>query len=176
MIEESQGLLEQIQKKYDEYQIQERPYVVIKADTGTYGMGVLPIYDPSEIRNLNRKKRSNMMSSKGNRPIDQVIIQEGVYTFEVWNGAVAEPVVYLIGQYVIGGFYRVHTGRGVSDNLNSPGMYFKPLPFLKACNVPSLYSKERDSCANRLYVYGVMARLAVLASAREQAALALSYR
>jgi glutamate--cysteine ligase len=167
----SQHLLEQIQKKYDEYHIKEKPYVVIKADAGTYGMGVLSIHDPQAISRLNRKKRSDMMVSKGNRPIEQVIIQEGVYTFETWNHAVAEPVVYMLGQYVIGGFYRVHTGRGVSDNLNSPGMQFEPLPFMKACNIPEVTNKQKGKCANRFYVYGVIARLALLAAAREQAAV-----
>ncbi|MDQ8039834.1 MAG: glutamate--cysteine ligase, partial [Rickettsiella sp.] len=69
------------------------------------------------------------------------------------------------------GFYRVHTGRGVSDNLNSPGMQFEPLPFVKACNIPEVTTKQRGKCANRFYVYGVIARLALLAAAREQAAL-----
>ena len=171
LVEESQQILAQTQKKYDEYHIKEKPYVVIKADAGTYGMGVLSIHDPAEIQQLNRKKRSDMMVAKGNRPIEQVIIQEGVYTFETWNDAVAEPVVYMLGQYVIGGFYRVHTGRGVSDNLNSPGMQFEPLPFVKACNIPEVTRKQKGKCANRFYVYGVIARLALLAAAREQAAV-----
>lgn len=171
MVEKSQHLLAEVQKKYDEYHIKEKPYVVIKADAGTYGMGVLSIHDPKEIQQLNRKKRSDMMVAKGNRSIEKVIIQEGVYTFETWNGAVAEPVVYMLGQYVIGGFYRVHTGRGVSDNLNSPGMQFEPLPFVKACNIPEVTTKQKGKCANRFYVYGVIARLALLAAAREQAAV-----
>jgi glutamate--cysteine ligase len=101
----------------------------------------------------------------------EVIIQEGVYTFETWNEAVAEPVVYMLGQYVVGGFYRVHTGRGVSDNLNTPGMQFEPLPFVKACNIPDQTKQQKGKCANRFYVYGVIARLALLAAAREQADL-----
>jgi glutamate--cysteine ligase len=169
MMEKSQQLLEQIQKKYDQYHIKEKPYVVIKADAGTYGMGVLSIQDPIELQQLNRKKRHSMSVVKGNIPLRRVIIQEGVYTFETWNNAVAEPVVYMIGQYVIGGFYRVHKGRGISDNLNSPGMQFKPLPFSKACNIPELTSKQKDECTHRFYVYGVIARLALLAAAREQA-------
>ena len=109
------------------------------------------------------------MVSKGSRPIDKVIIQEGVYTFETWNAAVAEPVVYMLGHYVVGGFYRVHTGRGVSDNLNTPGMQFEPLPFVQACNIPDNTGQQKGKCANRFYVYGVIARLALLAAAREQA-------
>lgn len=167
MLEKSQQILQATAKKYAEYHIKEKPYVVIKADAGSYGMGVLSLQEAEEIQGLNRKKRSDMMVSKGGRPIDQVIIQEGVYTFETWNNAVAEPVVYMLGQYVVGGFYRVHTGRGVSDNLNAPGMQFEPLPFVQACNIPDQSGKGK--CANRFYVYGVIARLALLAAAREEA-------
>lgn len=169
MLEKSQRILQETQKKYDHYHIKEKPYVVIKADAGSYGMGVLSIHDPEEIQRLNRKKRSDMMVSKGSRPIDKVIIQEGVYTFETWNDAVAEPVVYMLGQYVIGGFYRIHTERGVSENLNTPGMRFEPLPFVQACNIPDHSGEKKGKCANRFYVYGVIARLALLAAAREQA-------
>jgi glutamate--cysteine ligase len=169
MMQESQHILQATQKKYDQYHIKEKPYVVIKADAVSYGMGVLSIHEPDEIQQLNRKKRSDMMVSKGSRSIEQVIIQEGVYTFETWNEAVAETVVYMLGHYVIGGFYRVHTGRGVSDNLNTPGMQFEPLPFVKACNMPDQAKPPKGKCANRFYVYGVVARLALLAAAREQA-------
>ena len=61
--------------------------------------------------------------------VSDVIIQEGVYTFESINEAVAEPVVYMIDHFVVGGFYRVHTGRGTDENLNAPGMHFVPLAF-----------------------------------------------
>lgn len=162
------SLLSQIQKKYDQYGVTHKPYVVIKADAGTYGMGVLSISDPEEIRQLNRKKRTDMSMAKGNRPITQVMIQEGVYTFETWHEAVAEPVVYMIGQNVIGGFYRVHTGRGITDNLNAPGMHFEPLAFAKACNTPEYCEEAASVCDNRFYAYGVVARLALVAAAREQ--------
>lgn len=168
LIAHTKSLLSDIQKKYDEYGITHKPYVVIKADAGTYGMGVLSIHDPEEIHQLNRKKRTDMSMAKGNRPITQVMIQEGVYTFETWQDAVAEPVVYMMGQHVIGGFYRVHTGRGVTDNLNAPGMHFEPLAFVKACNAPEYCDPANTVCDNRFYAYGVIARLALVAAAREQ--------
>jgi glutamate--cysteine ligase len=168
LVHHTDELLEAIAKKYQEYNINQKPFVIIKADAGTYGMGVLPVHSSEEIRGLNRKKRNNMSTSKGNRLIDKVILQEGVYTFETWQNAVAEPVVYMIGQHVIGGFYRVHTGRGVTDNLNSPGMHFVPLAFAEACNNPDQFCSTPDACSNRFYSYGVIARLALLAAAREQ--------
>ncbi len=170
LVTHTQDLLEAIQQKYSTYGITQKPYIVIKAEAGTYGMGVLVVHSAEEILTLNRKKRMSMAISKGNRPITQVILQEGVYTFETWQHAVAEPVVYMLGQHVIGGFYRVHTGRGITDNLNAPGMHFAPLAFADACNKPQP-SDDPSASENRFYSYGVIARLALVAAAREQAAV-----
>jgi glutamate--cysteine ligase len=163
-------LLAQIQAKYVQYGVQNKPYVIVKADAGTYGMGILSVQSGAEILALNRKKRSQMASSKGNQPITQVILQEGVYTFETWEEAIAEPVIYMIGQHVIGGFYRVHAKRGITENLNAPGMEFKHLAFVESCNKPE-HTMDYDACPNRFYVYGVIARLASLSAAREEASL-----
>jgi glutamate--cysteine ligase len=171
LAEETDKLIASIQKQYDEYHIQEKPFVVVKADNGTYGMSVMMVQEGEALKQLNRKQRTKMSASKGSRKVDRVILQEGVYTFETMpNGAVAEPVVYMIGQYVVGGFYRVHQGRGVAENLNAPGMQFEPLAFATACNMPCDDLGVVDS-PNRFYVYGVIARLAALAAAREMAVL-----
>jgi glutamate--cysteine ligase len=81
------------------------------------------------------------------------------------NDAVAEPLVYMIDRYVIGGFYRVHTERGKDQNLNAPGMQFAPLAFESPC-LPDL-SGTPDCPPNRFYAYGVIARLALVAAAIE---------
>lgn len=164
-------ILSLISAKYAAYGITDKPFVVVKADNGTYGMSVMMVHSGDDIRQLNRKQRTKMSSSKGSRKVDRVIIQEGVYTFETMaDGAVAEPVVYMIGQFVVGGFYRVHQGRGIDENLNAPGMHFEPLAFAQACNTPC-HDKELQDCPNRFYTYGVIARLAALAAAREIAAI-----
>ena len=163
-------LLEDIQKKYDEYQIDMEPYVIVKADAGTYGMGIMTVHNADEILELNRKQRTKMSASKGGKSVSRVIMQEGVYTFETWgkDQAVAEPVVYMLDHFVVGGFYRVHTERGVNENLNAPGMHFEPLAFAETCNAPD-NSMSPDANPNRFYAYGVIARLALLAAAREYA-------
>lgn len=167
LAKETAALLQQIQKKYDEYQITEKPFVAVKADNGTYGMNVLMIHDADELLHLNRKQRTRMAAGKGSRKVERVIVQEGVYTYETMpDGSVAEPVVYMIGSYVVGGFYRVHHAKGATENLNSPGMHFEPLAFTEPCNMPCSEYKQSDD-ANRFYVYGVIARLAALAAARE---------
>lgn len=161
-------LLEKIQKKYDKYGLDDKPFVVIKADSGTYGMGIMMVQSVDEVHELNRKQRNKMASSKGGQGVNRVIMQEGVYSFETWGSeqAVAEPVVYMMDHYVVGGFYRVHTGRGPNENLNAPGMHFEPLAFAESCNTPD-QTKAPNANPNRFYAYGVIARLALLAAARE---------
>lgn len=162
-------LLAEISAQYALYGIQEKPFVVVKSDNGTYGMGVMMVHEAAELLRLNRKQRTKMAASKGSQTVHRVIVQEGVYSFEkMTDGAVAEPVVYMIGQYVIGGFYRVHQDRGYDENLNAPGMHFEPLAFARSCNMPRGDRAVEDS-PNRFYVYGVVARLAALAAAREMA-------
>ena len=165
--EEADKILASIREKYATYGIKEAPFVAVKADNGTYGMSVMMVHDGAQLLQLNRKQRTRMAASKGSQKVNRVMIQEGVYSFETMpNGAVAEPVVYMIGQFVVGGFYRVHQGRGKDENLNAPGMHFEPLAFAQACNVPCKNLKVIDS-PNRFYAYGVIARLAALAAARE---------
>lgn len=163
-------LLAMIREKYVTYGISETPFVAVKADNGTYGMSVMMVRGGEQLLQLNRKQRTRMAASKGSQKVNRVLIQEGVHSFETMpDGSVAEPVVYMIGQFVVGGFYRVHEARGNDDNLNAPGMHFEPLAFAHACNVPCAEGKVVDS-SNRFYAYGVIARLAALAAAREIAA------
>ena len=170
-------LLENIHKKYQQHGIDKEPFVVIKADAGTYGMGIMTAHSPEEVRNLNRKQRTRMAASKGGQSTTNVIIQEGVYTFETWGDqqAVTEPVVYMIDHVVVGGFYRVHTRRGPNENLNAPGMQFEPLAFADTCIAPN-QGLAPHANPNRFYAYGVIARLALLAAARELSALATTKR
>jgi glutamate--cysteine ligase len=159
-------LLVKIRQKYQEYGIKETPYVAVKADAGTYGMGVMMVKDAAEMRDLNRKQRIKMAVVKEGLEVTQVILQEGVHTFERVDDAVAEPVVYAIDRQVVGGFYRVHTQRGADENLNAPGMHFVPLAFEQPCILPDPQA-QCDAPPNRFYAYGVVARLAALAASLE---------
>lgn len=163
-------LLERVQAKYREYGVARPPFVVVKADAGTYGMAVMTVRDAREVRALNRRQRTRMAAGKGGRAVSQVIIQEGVYTLETWGPrqAVAEPVVYLIDRHVVGGFYRMHAERADDENLNAPGMQLEPLAFAASCITPDR-SMSPDAQPNRFYAYGVTGRLAALAAAREMA-------
>jgi glutamate--cysteine ligase len=159
-------ILQKIRLKYAEYGVKEDPFVIVKADAGTYGMGIMTVKDASEVTGLNRKQRNKMSVVKEGLAVHDVLVQEGVYTFENINDAVAEPVVYMVDHFVVGGFYRVHTGRGVDENLNAPGMHFEPLAFETSCTLPNP-DREPDDTPNRFYAYGVVARLALLAAAVE---------
>jgi glutamate--cysteine ligase len=159
-------VLQQMRVKYAEYGVKQDPFVIVKADAGTYGMGIMSVKDASEVRDLNRKQRNKMAVVKEGLQVSDVLVQEGVYTFETLNEAVAEPVVYMIDRYVVGGFYRVHTDRGIDENLNAPGMRFEPLAFEACCILPNPEC-EPDDIPNRFYAYGVVARLAMLAASIE---------
>jgi glutamate--cysteine ligase len=159
-------LLLKIKKKYSQYNITHEPYVVIKADAGTYGMGIMTIKNSKDVINLNRKMRKKMSVVKEGLKVTEVIIQEGVHTEETINNSVAEPVVYMIDHFVVGGFYRVHTNKEKDENLNSPGMHFVPVSFETSCLMPD-QGRPCDDKANRFYAYGVIARLALLAAAKE---------
>ena len=162
-------LLSRVRRKYDEYGIDETPFAIVKADAGTYGMGIMTVRDPSEVVGLNRKQRNKMAVVKEGLEVSSVIIQEGVYTFESIEDAIAEPVVYMLDRFVVGGFYRMHTARGKDENLNAPGAQFVPLAFEGPC-LPDPQGPA-DCQPNRFYAYGVVARLAQLAAAIEIEAL-----
>lgn len=161
-----ESVLRQMRSKYREYKVNEKPFVIIKADAGTRGMGVLSVRSVDDVRNLSAAQRELMAVGEDGLPVTEVIVQEGVPTFETINDAVAEPVVYMIDRYVVGGFYRVHAERGPNENLNAPGMSFVPLPFASSCNLPDAQALPEEA-ANRFYAYGVVARLALLAASIE---------
>ena len=160
------ALLARIREKYAQHGVEHDPFVIVKADAGTYGMGIMTVRDPSEVVGLNRKQRNKMAVVKEGMEVSSVMIQEGVPTFETVDGGVAEPVVYMMDRYVVGGFYRVHGERGRDENLNAPGMHFKPLAFEACCSMPDPGSAP-DAPPNRFYAYGVVARLALVAASLE---------
>ena len=160
------NMLENINKKYKEYNVTQEAYVVVKANAGTYGMGIMIIKNSEDVLNLNRKMRKKMSVIKGGSVITEVIIQEGIHTEESIDQSVAEPVIYMIDRFVVGGFFRVHTNKEKDENLNSPGMHFIPQPFETSCIMPD-QGRPCDDEANRFYAYGVIARLALIAAARE---------
>ena len=161
------ALFTKIRRKYKEYGITEKPFVVVKPDnggvsggdntSGRQGMGILTLRDAKDLAALNAVQH----------PAGNVILQEGVITNERMNAAVAEPVVYMMDRYVVGGFYRIHSDRGVDEVLSAPGSSYVPLAFAESTHLPQPGSKPGASAPNRFYMYGVVARLAMLAASYE---------
>ena len=154
------AVLSKTRRKYKEYGILEKPFVVIKPDAGSQGAGILTVRDAKELTG----KMSGYPQSEQTM---QLLVQEGVVTNERVNDAVAEPVVYMMDRYVVGGFYRVHADRGVDENLNAPGASYVPLAFSQASQLPRLGEKPGSSGPNRFYMYGVIARLGAVAASYE---------
>ena len=161
------ALLTKVRRKYKEYGINEKPFVVVKTDNGTSGLGVMTVRDAKEIEALGRRSRGKTGAApEGQEPTD-LIIQEGVLTNERVHNGVAEPVVYMMDRYVVGGFYRVHAERNPDENLNLPGASFVPLAFSESAHLPQPGAKLGASAPNRFYMYGVIGRLAMVAASYE---------
>ena len=159
------ALLTKIRRKYKEYGITEKPFVVVKADQGTRGMGIMTVRDVRDLAQLgNKQVRGKALPEV---PRGEVLIQEGVMTNERIHDAVAEPVVYMIDRYVVGGFYRVHADRGGDESLSSPGARFVPLAFAHSAQLPKPGARAGASAPNRFYMYGVIARLGLVAASYE---------
>ena len=161
------ALLTKVRRKYKEYGINEKPFVVVKADDSHPGFGLLSVRDVKDLDALVAKAQKTMAAAGGAAVAPDVIIQEGVLTHERINDAVAEPVVYMMDRYVVGGFYRVHAERGEEESLSAPGARFVPLAFEKSAIMPQPGQKPGASAPNRFYMYGVIGRLAMLAASYE---------
>ncbi|MFO0472305.1 MAG: glutamate--cysteine ligase [Pseudomonadota bacterium] len=158
------ALLARLRRKHKEYGIADKPFVVVKADDGSRGAGVVSLRDAAELDSGGRWAASPLAAGE---EVRELLVQEGVATNERINDAVAEPVVCTMDRYVIGGYYRVHAGRRADENLSSPGSTFVPLAFAPSHQLPRPGVAPGASPPNRFYMYGVIGRLAMLAAAYE---------
>ena len=159
----AEALFAEIRAKYNEHQIEEKPYIFVKSDSGTYGMGIHMIEHPDEIVKINRKVKNKLHVGKSGKVIQRYLLQEGVPTIYSINQEICEVCIYQIENQLIGGFYRSQSGKGQRDNLNSSGMEFK-----KMCPHLSKYGDcgvHHD--VNVFDVYRILARIAGIAAHRE---------
>ena len=161
------ALLLKIRRKYKEYGINEKPFVVVKADHATHPTGVVIVREAKELEGLRRELKSGKLASIRDGSYCDMLIQEGVLALERMNDAVAEPVVYTMDRYVVGGFYRLRADGGNDEDAGASGASFVPLAFEQATHLPQSGSKPGASAPNRFYMYGVVARLASLAASYE---------
>ena len=115
-----------------------------------------------------------MSVGKNRSKIGSVVVQEGMETAVILESLPSEPVIYLMGCDLIGGFLRTNTERGAQDNLNAKGMVFKKLCMSDIDSVlgdrksPSTQHQDKYHPDRQLeVVYGCIARLSALATGRE---------
>ena len=69
------GVLQKMRAKYAEYGVKSDPFVIVKADAGTYGMGIMTVKDASEITGLNRKQRNKLAVAKEGRQVHDGLVR-----------------------------------------------------------------------------------------------------
>ena len=152
-------MIEKVKMKYRKYGIDEPPYVFIKNNSGTYGLGVVEANSGDEIRSLNYKSKKKLKAAKGGGGISEVIVQEGIPSVLKQDEAIAEPVLYMMGDELAGGFLRTHEKRNSHQSLNSPGAVYKRLCL-------SDLKVKAEGCVLE-NVYGWLAKIGLLAIIKE---------
>ncbi len=160
--------LDRLRARYREQKVEREPFAFVKNNAGTYGLGVVKVDSPEEILSWNNKTRKKMKAAKGGREVNEVLIQEGIPTTTLADGQTAEPVMYMIGCQLAGGFLRAHGEKAQDESLNSPGAVFKRL-----C-VADL--QIRIAGCPMENAYGWIARLAFLSVAKEAQELEVKFR
>ena len=152
-------VISKVRRKYKEYGINEKPFAVIKADDASDEAGVALLRDARDVEAL---------AAEGRLPQSgHWLVQEGVLTQERVHEAVAEPVVYTMDRYVVGGVYRVHAQPNTAEGARVHGACYVPLAFEHSTHLPQPGVRPGASAPNRFYMYGVVARLAMLAASYE---------
>ena len=142
-------LIEKVSIKYNQYGIKKIPHIFIKADNGSFGRGIIPMYSGRELLSLNKKNRHNMNISRKCIINTNVLLQEGIETIERYKQQPAENSIYLVHGNLIGGFTRYNTIKNAQNNLNSKGMAI-------------------IACHNISVVESIIARIATLSTMMEK--------
>ena len=118
-------VLSKIRRKYKDYGITERPFVILKSDDGSQRLAGMTVYDAKDLEALNL----------GRGALSEVLIQEGVPTLERVQSAAAEPVVCMMDRYVVGAFTACTPSAAMTRTLTSrvPGSSRWPLPRRRSC-------------------------------------------
>lgn len=163
--ESAERILSRMKTAYASHGVAQEPFAFVKNNAGTYGMGIMVVHSASELREMNRRTKNKMSVGKNKQQIQSVVVQEGVPTTTLVDRLAAEPVIYLSGCELIGGFLRTNTERGAEENLNSQGMVFR-----KLCMADLRESAEEDSDIETPVlelVYGSIARISAIATGME---------
>lgn len=126
LIDEAARFFEKLKSTTD------KPFVYIKNDSGTYGLGIWNFSSLEELRGATKHIQKKFQRGKQGAFVKQVILQEGIRTRFVETGAdpvVLEPVVYSVNGSRVGGFLRCgfaeNNDKGAELNLNRPNAWFE---------------------------------------------------
>jgi glutamate--cysteine ligase len=161
-------MITELRQEYRQRGLEQEPFIFIKNNSGTYGLAVVQVSSGDQVRSWNYKTRKKMKAAKGGRDVQEVIVQEGVSSIVKSEDITAEPVIYMIGFDLAGGFLRTHGEKGPTDSLNSPGAVYK-----KMCVSDLTVNQKGCPMEN---VYGWVAILGALAIGREANAMNVEYR
>lgn len=160
-------MLTLIRQKYLQYGVRRDPYLFVKNNSGTYGLGITHLHSGAQFLTLNRKIRNKLESAKGGQNISEYLLQEGIPTADLYKGKPLEPVVYLVGGKTIGTFFRIHEEKTEIDSLNAPGMSFACLCFHKVEEPKKSYQLTYEHKDQLFAVTSLLGRIASLASLME---------
>lgn len=160
-------MLSQLSSEYKDRKINDAPYVFIKNNSGTYGLGVTRVNSGEDVLRWTYDARKKMKAQKGGGQFSEVIIQEGVPTVVKSDSAASEPTIYMVGAELAGGFLRTHADKDERESLNSPGAVYK-----KLC-LSDLRIKAQGCPLEN--VYGWVAKMGLLAIGRETSSYNINY-
>jgi len=142
------------------FSIPEAPYLFLKNNAGTYGLGVIDVQDIKDLDHWTYKSREKMKASKGHVKKNEILIQEGIPTVvQGGQNESAEPVIYMAGEQVGGGFLRTHKKKDNKMSRNSPGSVYK------RCGMRDLEIKVQGLMMENVYSW--LAKIGNLALAQE---------
>ncbi len=162
------SMIANLKSEYQKRGIDQTPFVFVKNNSGTYGLAVIRVGSGEEVKAWNYKSRKKMKASKGGRDVEEVIIQEGIPSIVKAETSTAEPVIYMIGCELAGGFLRTHGEKDSTESLNSPGAVYK-----KLCVSDLAVNTKGCPMEN---VYGWSAKMGSLAIALEAKEMGVTFK
>ena len=162
-----ENTLQRVDKKHKEHKVDDPPFVFVKNNAGTYGLGVIQVKSAKDVLEWTYNSRKKMKAQKGGGQFHEVIVQEGIPTVVKSGNSTAEPTIYMLGSQLAGGFLRAHDQKDEKESLNSPGAVYKRL-----CLSDLRINTESCPLEN---VYGWVAKMGVLAIGRETEQMGIKY-
>ena len=69
VITAAETIFKESEKKYAQYGMDQKPFVFVKNNSGTYGMGIMVVHSIDELRTMNRRTKNKMSTGKNKSQI-----------------------------------------------------------------------------------------------------------